>query len=64
VREKYGDKFSSKTKGKHRYVYFSAVRKEKKELLIKLNYKGEKYLNYELEDGVDTACLNDLRAKC
>lgn len=44
IREKYGDKFSVVDRPrKHRYVYFNAKGKRKKELLSKLKYKIEPY---------------------
>lgn len=44
VREKYGDKFSLVDRPrKHRYLYFNAGRRRKKELLLKLRYKIEPY---------------------
>ena len=42
--EKYGDKFKKVPRPrKHRYVYFNAKRKRKKQLLEKLRYKIEPY---------------------
>lgn len=44
IREKYGDKFKITDRPrKHRYVYFNANRKRKKELLNKLKYKIKPY---------------------
>jgi hypothetical protein len=44
IREKYGDKFKLVDRPrKHRYVYFNASKKRKKELLNKLKYKIEPY---------------------
>jgi hypothetical protein len=44
IREKYGDKFTLVDRPrKHRYVYFNATKRRKKELIKKLNYKVHKY---------------------
>lgn len=45
VREKYGDKnvYYVDRPRKHRYIYFSASKKRKKELLAKLKYKIQPY---------------------
>ena len=44
IREKYGDKFTTVDRPrKHRYIYFNATKKRKKELLTKLKYNVEKY---------------------
>lgn len=44
IREKYGDKFKLVDRPrKHRYVYFNANRRRKRELLNKLKYKIEPY---------------------
>lgn len=44
IREKYGDKFSLVDRPrKHRYVFFNAKKRRKKELLRKLKYKVEPY---------------------
>ena len=40
IREKYGNKFSLKERGrKHRYIYFNCNKRRKKELLAKLRYQ-------------------------
>lgn len=44
VRERYGDKFSIKDRPrKHRYIYFNAKGRRKKELIAKLKYQIEPY---------------------
>ena len=45
IREKFGEEnvYYVERPRKHRYVYFNANRRRKKELLKKLNYKVMKY---------------------